>query len=81
MKNESNSLKHLVETGETNWYYNGYFLADLECLAGKKGHFGPKMCFFLGLKPLSKVQNFKKCAKFFLYIFGTSHWDIFINLE
>ena len=35
----------------------------------KKGPFGPKICFF-GLKPLSKVQNFEKCSKFFSYIFA-----------
>ena len=48
-------------------------MADLECLGGKKGHFGLKMCFF-GMKPLSKVQNFEKCSKFFSYIFMI--WDM-----
>ena len=39
------------ETGQTNGFYNGVFFSDLECQGAKKGHFGPKMCFFLSETP------------------------------
>ena len=46
-------------------------MADLRCLGEKKDTLVPK-CVFLGLKPLSKAQNFEKCAKLFFIHF----WDI-----
>ena len=34
---------------------------------------------FWGLKPLSQGPNLGEGSDFFLYSFGTSQWDIFIN--
>ena len=45
-------------------------MADLECLGGRKRPLWSYNVFFFCLKPLSKVQNFEKCSKFFSYIFA-----------
>ena len=70
-----------VETGQTNGFYNGVYFSDLECQGAKKGHFGPKMCFFFVWNPFQRSKTLKSVPNFFYTFLGYGIWDIFINLE